>query len=74
MTETSALWSCPRCRRRVPRRIDVCRCGEARPAAAPHQGRENVALRLYRNWFVRGGILLLLAYFSYLKVLRIMTP
>ena len=29
---TSAVWDCPRCKRRVPLRMDQCRCGAPKPA------------------------------------------
>ena len=31
LESASLSWSCPSCRRRVPRRVDACRCGTARP-------------------------------------------
>jgi S1-C subfamily serine protease len=31
----SFVWTCTSCGRQVPRRVDTCRCGSARPADAP---------------------------------------
>src|SRR5688572_9923765 len=35
MTSESFVWTCSSCGRQVPRRVDTCRCGSARPADAP---------------------------------------
>ena len=32
-SESGISWICPQCSRRVPLRIDTCRCGTAKPAA-----------------------------------------
>jgi hypothetical protein len=29
---SAAMWDCPSCKRRVPLRVDTCRCGAAKPA------------------------------------------
>src|SRR5512145_3118580 len=31
----SYTWMCPACGRRVPKRVDTCRCGQVRPDSAP---------------------------------------
>ena len=78
MSNAAAMWSCPRCKRRVPNRVDVCRCGEPRPehvhAVAAAVSEKGFARRLYENWYLRSGILLALALLSSLKLLRLMTP
>lgn len=30
--QSATMWDCPTCKRRVPLRVDACRCGAARPA------------------------------------------
>ena len=35
MSISSYSWQCPTCGRQVPRKIETCRCGFARPAEAP---------------------------------------
>src|SRR5688572_4618087 len=35
MSTSNYSWQCPTCGRQVPRKIEACRCGSARPAEAP---------------------------------------
>ena len=40
MSTTEYVWQCPSCTRQVPRKIETCRCGFARPAHAPERAPE----------------------------------
>ena len=42
-------WTCPSCARRVPSRVDACRCGQERPAAPPSEVTEEPAPERQRS-------------------------
>ena len=76
--DTGAFWSCPNCKRHVPARVIVCRCGDPRPAppaaSAPQPGAAPAPSAPRNSAVVAlGGLLALVLVAGTLWALRLFT-